>query len=77
MRNVAIFLLALWLAAAGAFVSLSLAFGGGRSDLERIVTTPYDRAVEVIRAVRERLGGDRDRRPDGSGHGRMRDCACL
>src|SRR5438552_10008867 len=62
MRNggVAV-LLAFWMAASGALLVSSIAFGSGRTEVEQIVTRPYERLVGVIRdaerAARDFLGG--------------------
>src|SRR2546426_5013348 len=59
-RGVAV-LLTFWMATSGALLLSSMAFGGGRTEVEQIVTRPYERLTEVIReverAARDFLGG--------------------
>src|SRR3989454_12352698 len=77
-RGVAV-LLAFWMATSGALLVSSITFGGGRTEVEQIVTRPYERLVEVIReverAARDFLGGRGGGR--GGGSGRVRDCSCF
>jgi len=77
-RGVAV-LLAFWMAASGALLVSSIAFGRGRTEVEQIVTRPYERLIEVIReverAARDFLGGRGGGR--GGGSGRVRDCSCF
>ena len=77
-RGVAV-LLTFWMATSGALLLSSMAFGGGRTEVEQIVTRPYERLTEVIReverAARDFLGGGG--RGSGGGSGRVRDCGCL
>src|SRR5213593_107071 len=51
----------------------------GRTEVEQIVTRPYERLIEVIReverAARDFLGGRGGGR--GGGSGRVRDCSCF
>ena len=55
-RGVAV-LLTFWMATSGALLLSSMAFGGGRTEVEQIVTRPYERLTEVIREV-ERAARD-------------------
>jgi len=77
-RGVAV-LLAFWMAGSGALLVSSIAFGSGRTEVEQIVTRPYERLVGVIRdaerAARDFLGGRGGGR--GGGSGRVRDCSCF
>ena len=77
-RGVAV-LLAFWMATSGALLVSTMAFGGGRTEVEKIVTRPYERFIEVIReverAARDFLGGRG--RGSGGGSGRVKDCGCL
>ncbi len=74
IRGVAV-LLAAWMAVSGALLFSSVTFGAGRTDIEVLYGSIYERVVQVVReverAARDVMGGGR------RGGGRARDCSCL